>query len=188
MPTFGDPLNGVSYSEALKEAWTHGDSEVVFHTTVTLSNPQFVDSLGNQIEHRLVRDYVDLQATLEADAPMNPGQEVTFQACPFNFSRPSEVDDSAPTEMTFTIDNVSREIKRALDQTLGSFDVTTITVREYLSSDTSAPHNDPPLVLELQGATVDLGKVQARAAYGNAGNRRFPADTYDRDRFPGLEP
>jgi hypothetical protein len=187
MPTFtDDPVGGVSYSDALKEAWVHGDTSVALLTTVTLSNANFTDENGAPTEHYLVRNFEDIAATLEADAPMNAGQEVTFQACPFDFTRPSEVDDSAPTAVTFSIDNVSRHIMRALDQTLESFDVTTITLREYLSNDLSAPHNDPPLVLELQTAEVGIDRAEATASYGDSGNKRFPADTYDITRFPGL--
>jgi hypothetical protein len=187
MPIFtDDPVGGVSYSDALKNAWVHGDTDVAMLTTITLSNPNFVDESGNPTEHYIVRDFDDLLATLEPSAPMNGGEEVLFLGAPFEFTRPSEMDDSAPNEIQLSIDNVSRHIKRALDQTMESLAVTTVTLREYLSTDTSAPHNDPVLVLELQGAEVEMGVVTARAAFGNSGNKRFPADIYDSERFPGL--
>jgi hypothetical protein len=187
MPAFTDtPLHGVAYSDALKEAWAHADSSVVIHTTLELSNDAFVDENGAPYAARVVRDFVDLVATLEADAPMNPGDAVTFTALPFEFTRPAETDAGAPAAVGLSLDNVSRELARLLDQTQGSLNVTTVTLREYLSTDTSAPHNDPPLVLELQGATVSLGRVEARAAFGGLANERFPADIYDAARFPGL--
>jgi len=187
MPAFTDPpLNGVSHSDALKEAYVHAETTAVIHTTVELNNDDFTDADGNPTGIRLVRDFQDLQATLEDDAPLNPGEEVTFIGLPFEFTRPSERDGGEPPEVQLAIDNVSCEVMRQLKQTQGSLNVTTVTIREYLSTDTSAPHIDPPLVLELQGAVADVDRVTARASFGSLANSRFPADNYDAERFPGL--
>lgn len=186
MPTFLAPLNGVTHSEALKEALTHADTSAVILTTLELRNPNFRDAAGNPTAIRVVRDHAALTATLEADAPLNPGAAVEFQAIPFEFTRPSERDGGAPPEITLALDNVSREVMRHVMQTLGTLDTTSVTLRDYLSSDTSAPHTDPPLTLELTAVTASVERVDAKATLGNLANSRFPADRYDAARYPGL--
>lgn len=186
MPTFGAPLNGISHSDALKQAITHAESSDPILVTLSMYNATFVDGNGNPTELRIVRDFQDLLATLEAGAPLNGGQQVTFTALPFELVRPSEKDGGSPPEITLRIDGVSRQVLNYLKQTMGSLNVTTVTLREYLTSDTSAPHTDPPLTLELTGAEAHVDYVEAKASFGRIADTRFPADIFDNKRFPGL--
>ena len=186
MPTFGTPLNGVSHSDALKEAITHAESSDPILVTLTLNNANFKDGSGNPDELRIVRDFAPLLATPEVGAPLHGGVQVQYEALPFEFVRPKEADGGAPPEIMLAIDNVSREVMKYVAQTTGSLEVTTATLREYLSSDTGAPHTEPPLTLEITAVTANLDRVQAKASFGRIADTRFPADVFDNKRFPGI--
>jgi len=187
MPTFGDPLNGVSHSDAVKEYWVHADGSVVMHDTISFAKTPtpFVDGDGNPMEARIVRGFSHLCAVLEDDAPMNAGEEVAFTGMPFEFDLPAEQEGGIP-DITLRADNVSRELSDLLNQTLGTRDVVTVTHRRYLSNDLSGPHTLPVTTLELQGASVEVDHVEAKAGFGAMHNTRWPADVHDVARFPGL--
>jgi len=65
-------------------------------------------------------------------------------------------------------------------------DPVTLTYREYLSTDLTAPANDPPMELTLANVKANVFRVSATATFGDYVNKRFPTQTYDADRFPGL--
>jgi hypothetical protein len=65
-------------------------------------------------------------------------------------------------------------------------DPVTLTYREYLSTDLAAPANDPPMELTLSNVKANVFRVSATATFGDYVNKRFPTQTYDADRFPGL--
>lgn len=166
-------------SAALAEAYASAPSaEVVLHT-LELRHPDFTTPI------RVVRDRQDLAATLEADAPEDPGAEVTFVAFAFDFLMP-EVNKTAVPEIEIVLDGASAEIIGYLDAAAQSADLIEVTYRPYLASDTSAPQMDPPLTLVIRDVKADIFRVRARAGFGDLGNRRFPAETFTSDRFPGL--
>lgn len=168
-------------SDAIKEAYASAPSaEVVLHT-LELRHAAFDAPV------RVVRDHADLLATLEATAPENPSTEVTFSKMAFEFVAP-EVQQSVLPEVTVALDGASGELIPYLDAAANSGTATELTYRPYLASDTSAPQMDPPLTLELTDVHVDLTRVTAKAGYANLANRKFPAETYDANRFPGLAP
>lgn len=166
-------------SAAIAEAYASAPSaEVILHT-LELRHPSFSTPI------RVVRDRKDLNATLEADAPADPGATVTFVGLAFDFILP-EVNRSAVPEIEIVLDNVSGEILAYLDAAAQSADLIEVTYRPYLASDTSAPQMDPPVTLVLREVKADVFRVRGRAGFGDLGNRRFPSETYSSDRFPGL--
>lgn len=170
-----DPL----LSAAIREAYASAPaSEVVYHT-LELRHPSFATPV------RVVRDWNSLTARLEASAPVDPLQWVTFSPFAFDFTLP-EVTTATLPEVVITIDNVGRELVSYLDAAANSTDLIEITYRPYLASDLSAPQMDPPLTLTIRTVSVDLLRVTARAGYTDLGARRFPAELYTSDRFPGL--
>lgn len=166
-------------SQAIQEAYASAPSdEVVFHT-LELRHA----SWGAPI--RVVRDVVDLTATLEPDAPLNPGEAVVFTGYAFNMDLP-ELSDSASPQVTITIDNVSLEIEDAILQATFSTDLVEVTYRAFLGSDLTQPANDPPLTLTLASISASQFQVTGNALLGDFGNRRFPFEQYTAARFPGL--
>ena len=133
----------------------------------------------------MVRDQVELTARLEADAPLNAGQMVTFIAMGFELDLPP-VDTAPVPEIVVTLDNVSREIVRHLVAAAESQAVIEITYRPYLSNDLEGPQMDPPITLVLTEVEADVQRVTARARMIDIGNKAFPSRSYTAREFPGL--
>lgn len=179
-------MPAVTLSAAIREAYASAPTAVVILHTLELRHSSFRDTSGNPTAIRVVRDMTDLTATLEASAPLNPGEAVTFTALAFDFSLPPEDDKGSVPEIVITLDNASAELMRYLDQAVDTNEAIQITYRPYLSTDTTAPHIDPPLTMSLRDIEANLTRVTARASFADVANRRFPAATYTAARFPGL--
>ena len=165
--------------DALKEAYASAPAaEVILHT-LEIRHSSFTQPI------RVVRDHHDFTAYLEVDAPENPGEEVTFVAMAFDFILP-EVQKSASPEIEISLDGVSGEIIGYLDSAAQTAELIEVTYRPYLFSDPSGPQMDPPLTLQIRSVTADVFRVRARAGYADLSNRKFPNETYDSERFPGL--
>lgn len=165
--------------DALKEAYASAPAaEVILHT-LEIRHPSFTTPI------RVVRDHSDFSAYLEADAPANPGELVTFIAMAFDFSLPN-VEKSASPEIEIALDNASAEITGYMDAASQSQELIEVTYRPYLASDNSGPTMNPPLTLVVRSVNVTIFRVTARAGFGDIANRKFPNQVYDTTRFPGL--
>jgi hypothetical protein len=172
-------VTDTTLSQALKEAYASAPSNVVIHHTLELRHPAFTSPI------RVVRDYEDLTATLEASAPANPGASVTFVRFAFDFTKP-EISPNGVPQLTIEIDNVDRSIVANIEAAMTTADMVQATYREYLSSDLTAPQNDPPIHMTIMSISVDVFKVHATAGFPDLINRRFPTTEYDAETFPGL--
>lgn len=168
-------------SQAIKEAYASAPANVIIYHTLELRHPAFSTPI------RVVRDYQDLTATLEAGAPVDPGATVTFIAFAFDFTKP-EVSPTGVPQITITMDNVSREIVANIEAALTTTDMVQVTYREFISTDLSAPQNNPPLSMTIMSITADVFKVTAVAGFPDLMNRRFPTQEYSAEVFPGLAP
>ena len=166
-------------SQALKEAYAAAPSNVVIYHTLELRHPAFSTPI------RVVRDFANLTATLEATAPVDPGAAVLFVAFAFEFTKP-EVSATGVPQITITLDNVDRAIVANIEAAMGSTDLVQVTYREYLSSDLGGPQNNPPLSMTIMSVTADVFKVSAVAGFPDLMNRRFPSTEYSPEVFPGL--
>lgn len=166
-------------SDALEEAYSSAPAEEVILHTLEIRHPDFTQPI------RVVRDHHDFTAYLEADAPENPGEEVTFIAMAFDFKLP-EVTKSTSPEIEIGLDNVSGEIIEYLDIAAQSIDLIEVTYRPYLASDRSGPSMNPPLTLTIRSVTADVFRVKAIAGFADLANRKFPNQVYDTERFAGL--
>ena len=165
-------------SQAIREAYAAAPTDEVILHTLELNHSAFTQPI------RVVRDHVDLTATLESTAPVDPGAPVTFVAYAFEIE-PPQIDGPRP-EVTIRIDNVSREITRNIEAAAVSGQPLTLIYRPYLSTDTSGPQMDPPLYLTVTDIQADIWSVTARATFADLGNKRFPGEDYTSERFPGL--
>ena len=168
-------------SQALKEAYAAAPDSVVAYHTLEIYHPSFTQPI------RVVRDFVDLQATLESTAPRDASQSVTFIGFGFDIV-PPEVSATGVPQCQITIDNVSRDIVANLELAIASNQPITVIYRLFLSSDLSAPQNNPPMTLTIISMSADVFKVTATATFGDLVNKRFPSQMYTTDRFPGLVP
>lgn len=166
-------------SQAIREAYASAPNESIDYHTLEFRHASFATPI------RVVCDYANLTATLEADAPIDPSTAVLFTGYAFDFDRPELTADGA-VEMSITIDNVSLEIEDALNAAVQTTDLIEVTYRPYLSGDLSAPAMSPPLTMTVRSASATQFQVTARAIIGDYSNRRFPFEQYARTRFPGL--
>ena len=166
-------------SLALREAYASAPANVVIYHTLELWHPAF------SVPIRVVRDYADLTATLESTAPRNASEAVTFIAFNFDFSKP-EVSSAGVPQITITLDNVDRAIVANIEAALTTTDMVTVIYREFLSSDLSAPQNNPPLAMTILNVVADVFKVTATAGFPNLMNKRFPTTEYSAEVFTGL--
>lgn len=166
-------------SQAIQEAYASAPAGVVIFHTLEINHPAFSAPI------RVVRDYVDLVATLESSAPSNAGQSVTFTAFNFEITKP-EVSASAVPQVSIRIDNVDRSIVANIEAAVGTTELLSCIYREYVSTDLAAPANDPPLHLTIMSITADVFSVSATAGFPDLVNRRFPTLEYSAQTFPGL--
>ena len=166
-------------TQAIKEAYASAPSNIIIYHTIELWHPAFSAPI------RVVRDYVDLTATLEASAPRDASTAVTFVAFNFEFTKP-EVSSTGLPEVTLTMDNVDRAIVANIEAALSTTDLVTVIYREFISSNLTAPQNNPPLSLIITSVVADLYKVTAVASFPNLMNKRFPTLEYSAETFVGL--
>lgn len=164
---------------AIKEAYASAPSNTIIYHTLELNHPAFVTPI------RVVRDYVDLTATLEATAPVNPSTAVTFQAFNFDFTKP-EVSAAGVPQISISIDNVSTLIIENIELSMTTMDLITAIYREYVSTDLSGPQNDPPIHMNMITINADIFHITATAGFTDLINRRFPSTMYTADAYPGL--
>jgi Domain of unknown function (DUF1833) len=172
-------MTDTTLTQALKEAYAAAPSNVVIYHTLEFRHPAFTTPI------RVVRDVEDLTATLEASAPQNPSTAVNFQRFAFDFSKP-EVSSSGVPQIQIEIDNVDRAIVANIELALQSTDLIKVTYREFISTDLSAPQNNPPLHLTVMSISATPMRVTATAGYPDLINRKFPTKAYDADIFKGL--
>ena len=172
-------MTDTTLSHAIREAYAAAPSNIVIYHTLELRHPAFTTPI------RVVRDWADLTATLEATAPVDAGTAVTFTRFVFDFTKP-EVSAVGVPQITITMDNVDRSIVANIEAAMTTTDLVQVTYREYLSSDLSGPQNNPPLSMTIMSVTADVFKVTATAGFPNLMNRRFPSTEYSTEIFPGL--
>jgi hypothetical protein len=170
-------------SDALREAYASAPVRSVVYHTIELYHPAF------SVPIRVVRDTVSIDAKLEATAPRNAGEVVTFTAFAFDLAKP-ELTATGTPQCTLTIDNVGREVADQLDQAILAGAPITLIYREFLSDTlTVGPETNPPPVLTLTSVRVTTLRVTAQAGFPpDLVNRRFPRLDYSSEVFSGLLP
>lgn len=170
---------------AIKEAYASAPADVVIYHTLELYHSAFIDEQGDPAPIRVVRDYDNLDARLESTAARNPSEVVTFIAFNFEFTKPEVGPDNIP-QVTLSLDNVDRAIVANIEKTMGTFEQIKLIYREFISTDLSAPQNNPPTELSIMSITADVFKITATAGFPNLMNRRFPTQEYTTEVFTGL--
>lgn len=166
-------------SQAIREAYAAAPADVIIYHTLEINHPAFSHPI------RVVRDTAVLTATLEAAAPHNPGQAVTFVGFRFDIV-PPEVGPTAIPQCVIEIDNVDRSILAQVEAAMTTTSLITCIYRQFISSDLSAPQNNPPLTLTLFSISANVFRIKAAAGFDDLQNRRFPGVEYTSEVFPGL--
>lgn len=166
-------------AEAIREAYASAPADVVIYHTLEIRHGSFVTPI------RVVRDLVNLTATLEATAPVDPSTEVTFLGYAFDLV-PPEVSAGGSPQLIIEIDNVSRDILANIEQAMSSTSLLECSYRAYLSTDLTGPQNDPPISLTIFSISANPMRIRAVAGFADIVNKRFPAEEYTAETFPGL--
>lgn len=175
-------MPNTTISQALAEAYASvPTTEVIFHT-LEITHAAFSTPL------RFVRDVADLTATLEADAPVNPGASVIFTGMAFDLRLPDVRTDAMPG-MQVEIDNTGREVMAQLELAASSTLPISVRYRAFLGSALAAgPQNSPVLTMEVQSVQITLARITLECGFLDLINRRWPAVEYAADTYPGLIP
>lgn len=173
-------------SEALKEAYaTAPADEVVLHT-LEFRHADFVGLDGLPDSIWVVLNTENIDAPVEADAPVRPGETVTFVGIQFDMTRPP-IESGATPEIEIAVDNVDRRIVDNLDRANESPSKIVAVYRCFLASDLAAGSQIlPPPDFELSDVKVDLLKCRARARTSIDLRVAFPRMTYTARTHPGL--
>lgn len=168
--------------DAIQEAYASAPTEQIVHETLEIHHTGFVAPI------RVVRALVDLSARLEASAPENGGEYVTFLAYNFRFVKPERGTSGAP-QATIVIDNINSAIYEALHDAAMSGAKLTVYYREYLDTDLTQPQTSPPWRFIGTAAEVDMFKASLTIMFDDLMNRALGKNTvYTEERFPGLRP
>lgn len=188
MPEYLEPLNGVSLSEAMAEAATYAPITRAILTTLELWHPIRSSPV------RVVVNPEGINATLEGDAPRNPGEEVPFIASNVQVELPDESDQSESPELRVRMSNVTRQLKGVLDSIRDSEDPDIrdaqwqLIERIYASDDLTGPARLPVLSLALKRVQIQGNTAELVAAYRDSANTSIPAQTFTPESYPSLQP
>lgn len=176
-----------SLTDALSEAAALAPAEELFYETIEFRHPSFVDETGAPDSVRLVADTQALVAPLEGEAPIKPGQWVTFNPSAFSGALRSAIEPGTTPEIEITVDNVNRAIIQYLDLAAESRVPLVMAYRPYLDTAVAdGPQMDPVPTFELADVTVGLTSITMKARTGVDLRGAFPVRQYTLTEFPGL--
>jgi len=185
------------WTEAAQEAATLAPSDDIILHTLELRHPSLTNADGRPGAIRCVMDHgVLLQKgvppapdiyghylTLEADAPLDPGQAVAFVACMFDMALGPQ--ETNPPTIDISLDNVTQLISPSLDAAVSTGQAINVTYREYLLSMPLAPQFKLPDGV-LQRVVSTLTRVTGTVIFNDLLNKNFPSLIYRPADFPGL--
>lgn len=175
-----------SLTDALAEAAALAPSDEVIRHTLEIRHPDFINDAGLPDSLWITNDTEPLDAPIEADAPVRPGETVTFVALAFSFAL-MPIEAGTTPEIEITIDGVNRAVVQALDRAMESGQPIAVAYRPYLDSALGdGPQMDPVPTFELSDVTVALTSVTLRARTGIDMRGAFPVRQYTIADFPGL--
>ena len=172
------------YSEAYKEAVASCPTDEIIYHTIEIRHPHFLNDNDENIPIFMVRDYVELLATLEQSHPTHGGQQVVFMPVAFDVTPPSKEPGVVP-QLQLKIDNVSAELMPYLDQATSEEIPVKVIYREYRSKDLSTPAITP-IMFEAGVCTSTLQGISTTCQMNNILNKSVPNVEYTSANFPNL--
>jgi len=171
----------VSFDDARKEAIARADNSTTRKWSIEMRHPVF------PAPFRMVQYREDLDLTLEASAPVNPGETVSFQGTAFEFNEPGEATQPDPTAR-ITIDGVPGVLQPFVRLAIRTRAPIAVTLRSLLfSSKTETVVSVLRVIhLELRRAKVDKTSITGTMGFTNPANQPFPSKKYSIETYPGL--
>ncbi|WP_195319678.1 DUF1833 family protein [Enterobacter roggenkampii] len=156
-------------SAILNRLYTSDGSEIILNTLQI--------NVGGQ-NYWLVENFEDITAVTEA------GAAVTFQAAAMAVALPARNKDGTQ-DLQFAISNIDGIVSTAIRNALASLNSGTLIMRQYISTDLSAPAS-PPMVLQIKDGYWNASEVQITAGFLNILKTAWPRYRYTLPNFPGL--
>lgn len=173
------------WTAAWEEAEASNPTGVVTYHTIELIHPEFVDTITGPFSVRAVNGTPNDQTfTLEAGAPLDAGQAVTFKAIAFTDDFPEFAEGQTPTCL-LAIDGVGEEISPYLENVVGVRADLIAIYRQYRSDDTTEPCYGP-VQFVIKKVTLKQARLEGTAQLKNLSNLKFPNKVFTYAEFPGL--
>lgn len=167
-------------SAAIVEAYASAPDGLVILDALEVWHPAFTMAL------RVVNDGAALDARLEADAPREAGQVVTFIPLAFRL-RPPEAGPEAPGTLELEIDTAGREIVAEIDRAVADPAPVALIWRRFIAAEALAGPDLAVRGLVLRRVSATPLQMSSEAGWQDLVNERWPRLVYDRARFPTLE-
>lgn len=134
-------------------------------------------NVGSSVYY-LCKGYDDITAITET------GNAVTFQACAIDIALPARNSDGTQ-DLQFAICNIDGVVSTAIRDALANIQGASITYRNYVSTDLSAPAS-VPYTLVIKTGTWTATVAQITAGYMNVLDTAWPRYRYTLPDYPGL--
>lgn len=169
-----------SFSDAYTEALATAPRDVVLYDTFEFHHATFAEPA------RIAKGWDTIDARLEAGAPANGGEVVTWQAVPIEVSLPTSQHEALP-RLRLEIHDASRLLMDPIEAAIADPQPLRVIYRPFMSSRLlQGPELLPPPDFYLSDIDIDSRVVSGRASLGDLLNRSFPRRTYTAADFPGL--
>lgn len=122
--------------------------------------------------------YEDITATVEN------GDVLTFSAAGIDIALPARNSDGTQ-DLQFAISNIDGEVSTAIRKALANLEIGSLTYRQYVSTDLSAPAT-VPYTLAIKSGSWTAIQAQITAGYMNVLDTAWPRFRYTLNEFPGL--
>ncbi|MCI1034032.1 DUF1833 family protein [Raoultella terrigena] len=134
-------------------------------------------NIGDTV-HYFCKGYDDITALTEN------GDSITFVASAIDIALPARNSDGTQ-DLQFAISNIDGEVSTAIRNALANQDTGSLTYRQYVSTDLSAPATAPYTLAIKSGSWTAL-QAQITAGYMNVLDTAWPRFRYTLNEFPGL--
>ncbi|MEB7599240.1 DUF1833 family protein [Raoultella terrigena] len=153
----------------LNRLYASSGSEVIIETLQI--------NIGSTV-HFFCKGYEDITATVEN------GDVLPFSAAGIDIALPARNSDGTQ-DLQFAISNIDGEVSTAIRKALANLEIGSLTYRQYVSTDLSAPAT-VPYTLAIKSGSWTAIQAQITAGYMNVLDTAWPRFRYTLNEFPGL--
>ncbi|HHS9966820.1 TPA: DUF1833 family protein [Raoultella ornithinolytica] len=134
-------------------------------------------SIGDSVYY-FCKGYEDMTTATEN------GDTITFIASAIDIALPARNSDGTQ-DLQFAISNIDGEVSTSIRNALSNLDNASLTYRQYISTDLSAPAT-VPYTLAIKSGSWTAIQAQITAGYMNVLDTAWPRFRYTLNEFPGL--
>ncbi|MRT52082.1 MULTISPECIES: DUF1833 family protein [Enterobacteriaceae] len=134
-------------------------------------------SIGDSVYY-FCKGYEDITTATEN------GDTITFIASAIDIALPARNSDGTQ-DLQFAISNIDGEVSTSIRNALSNLDNASLTYRQYISTDLSAPAT-VPYTLAIKSGSWTAIQAQITAGYMNVLDTAWPRFRYTLNEFPGL--